>query len=97
MGLAPSACPRAAVTRRPASVFQAGTQRRSVPNFQAAVQMAQSGKLGKLHTLHASIYRPVLENSWLPAEPIPDSEKCDWNLWLGPLPWRPRAVPAADP
>ncbi|MBT5020877.1 MAG: Gfo/Idh/MocA family oxidoreductase, partial [Planctomicrobium sp.] len=30
-------------------VFQAGTQRRSVPNFQKAVDFAHSGKLGKLH------------------------------------------------
>ena len=28
-------------------VFQAGTQRRSVPNFQQAVELAQTGKLGK--------------------------------------------------
>ena len=42
--------------RRYGRVFQAGTQRRSVSNFQAAVHLAQSGKLGKLTTLHASIY-----------------------------------------
>lgn len=70
-------------------VFQAGTQRRSVPNFQKAVDFAHSGKLGKLHTMHASIYLPVLDNTWLPAEPTPAKEKCDWNMWLGPAAWRP--------
>ncbi len=70
-------------------VFQAGTQRRSVPNFQKAVELAHSGKLGKLHTLHASIYRPVLDNTWLPGEPTPAKEIVDWNLWLGPAAWRP--------
>ncbi len=70
-------------------VFQAGTQRRSVPNFQHAVQLAHSGKLGKLHTLHASIYMPELDNSWLPAQPLPARDEVDWNLWLGPAPWRP--------
>lgn len=70
-------------------VFQAGTQRRSVPNFRAAVELAQSGKLGKLQTLHASAYMPVLDNTWLPAEPEPKAEICDWNLWLGPAAWRP--------
>lgn len=70
-------------------VFQAGTQRRSVPNFQKAVELAHSGKLGKLHTLHASVYMPVLDNTWLPAEPTPPRDVCDWNLWLGPAPWRP--------
>jgi predicted dehydrogenase len=70
-------------------VFQAGTQRRSVPNFQKAVKLAHSGKLGKLHTLHASIYLPVLDNAWLPAQPTPARDVVDWNLWLGPAPWRP--------
>lgn len=70
-------------------VFQAGTQRRSVPNFQKAVELAHSGKLGKLHTLHASVYMPVLDNTWLPAEPLPPRDEVDWNLWLGPAAWRP--------
>jgi predicted dehydrogenase len=74
---------------RTGRVFQAGTQRRSVTNFQQAVELAHSGKLGKVHTLHASVYRPVLDNSWLPAEPTPNREKVDWNLWLGTAPWRP--------
>ena len=70
-------------------VFQAGTQRRSVPNFRKAVELAHSGKLGKLHTLHASVYVPVLDNTWLPAQPTPPRDVVDWNLWLGPAPWRP--------
>jgi predicted dehydrogenase len=74
---------------RYARVFQTGTQRRSVHNFQYAVQMAQSGKLGRLRTLHASITAPHRNNDWLPAEPEPPAEQCDWDLWLGPAPWRP--------
>ena len=70
-------------------VFQAGTQRRSVPNFQLAVELARSGKLGKLHTLFASVYIPELRNDWLPGEPTPPKDVVDWNLWLGPAPWRP--------
>ncbi len=70
-------------------IFQAGTQRRSVPNFVTAVELAQSGKLGRIHTIVASVYEPQLDNSWLPAEPSPDREIVDWNLWLGPAPWRP--------
>jgi predicted dehydrogenase len=42
--------------RQSKRVFQAGTQRRSVANFQAAVKLAHSGKLGKLHTVYASVY-----------------------------------------
>jgi predicted dehydrogenase len=70
-------------------VFQAGTQRRSVPNFRAAVRLAHEGKLGKLHTLHASVYTPVAQTKWLEAEPTPPREVVDWDLWLGPAPWRP--------
>ncbi|GIW98202.1 MAG: NADH-dependent dehydrogenase [Pirellulaceae bacterium] len=70
-------------------VFQAGTQRRSVPNFQIAVRLAQQGKLGKLHTLIASVYQPEIKTQWLPGEPTPSVEQCDWNLWLGVAPWRP--------
>ena len=70
-------------------IFQACTQRRSVPNFQRAVHLAHLGNLGKLHTLYASVYEPVIDTKWLPGEPTPPSEVCDWNLWLGPAPWRP--------
>ncbi len=75
--------------RKTGRVFQAGTQRRSVKNFQAAVRLAQSGKLGKLHTVVASVYTPSIETTWLPGEPTPPREVCDWDLWLGPAPWRP--------
>ena len=75
--------------KRTGRIFQAGTQRRSVPNFRQAVQLAHSGKLGKLHTLYASIYVPNLRTQWLPSEPTPKRSVVDWNLWLGPAPWRP--------
>jgi predicted dehydrogenase len=89
-GITIAACQELAETmHRENRVFQAGTQRRSVPNFQKAVELAHGGKLGKLHTLHASIYRPVLDNTWLPSEPTPPRDVVDWNMWLGPAPWRP--------
>lgn len=74
---------------RTGRVFQAGTQRRNVPNFQFAAHLARSGRLGRLHTLHASIYKLECNTSWLPAEPEPPKEVIDWDLWLGPAPWRP--------
>jgi predicted dehydrogenase len=75
--------------RKAKRVFQAGTQRRSVANFQAAVQLAHDGKLGKLHTLYATVYTPGVLTAWLPAEPTPARDVVDWDLWLGPAPWRP--------
>jgi predicted dehydrogenase len=89
-GLTIDLCQRLDETiKRTGRVFQTGTQRRSVPNFQQAVQLAQTGKLGKLHTLYASIYTPSILTEWLPSEPTPDRNVVDWNLWLGPAPWRP--------
>ena len=76
--------------RRCGRVFQAGTQRRTVSNFQAVVHLAHSGKLGKLHTVHASIYDNLHDRyDWLPAEPEPPKDVVDWDRWLGPAPWRP--------
>jgi predicted dehydrogenase len=74
-------------------IFQCGTQRRSVPRFRFAVELAQSGKLGELKTLYAEKapgewfkYHPY---ATLPAEPEPPKDVCDWDRWLGPAPWRP--------
>lgn len=78
-----------ATFERTGRIFQAGTQRRSVPNFQQVVKLAQSGRLGELQTLFATVYIPTLDNTWLPAQPTPSPEVCDWNMWLGPAPWRP--------
>ena len=75
---------------RTGRVFQAGTQRRSLPNFAFAVDLARRGKLGKLQTLHAQPWGLETKMSgWAPAEPEPDKEEVDWDLYLGPAAWRP--------
>jgi predicted dehydrogenase len=70
-------------------VFQAGTQRRNVDNFQFAADLARSGKLGKIHTVHAGILALEESHKWLPEEPLPAKDVVDWDRWLGPSPWRP--------
>ena len=70
-------------------VFQAGTQRRNVDHFRFAAELARSGRLGKIHTVHASILRLVPDLAWLPAEADPDPAVIDWDRWLGTAPWRP--------
>ena len=80
----------AGTMRRTARVFQAGTQRRSLPNFAFAAQLAQTGKLGKLHTLYAQpAGLKTIISGWLPPEPEPPKEQVDWDLYLGPASWRP--------
>jgi len=76
--------------RRTARVFQAGTQRRSLPNFMFAVELARTGRLGKLQTVHAQPAGLGTSTSgWAPAEDEPPKEQVDWDLYLGPAAWRP--------
>jgi predicted dehydrogenase len=70
-------------------IYQAGTQRRSIGNFLFAADLIARGKLGKLHTVHANTLAPATSHQWLPEQPLPTKDECDWNLWLGPCPWRP--------
>jgi len=76
--------------RRTGRVFQAGTQRRNLPHFAFAVELAQKGRLGKLHTLYAHpMGMSTSMSGWAPPEPEPNKEEIDWDLYLGPAAWRP--------
>jgi hypothetical protein len=76
--------------RRTGQVFQAGTQRRSLPNFIFAIDLARRGKLGSLQTLYAHPGGLKTSTSgWLEPEAEPDKEQVDWDLYLGPAAWRP--------
>jgi len=76
--------------RRTGRVFQAGTQRRNLPHFAFAVELARTGKLGKLLAVHAHpAGMGTGMSGWLPAEPEPPKEQVDWDLYLGPAAWRP--------
>jgi len=78
--------------RRYARVYQTGTQRLSEANHVFAIEMARSGRLGKIHTAYAHIapwQAAEMRHDWLPAEPEPPKDEIDWDAWLGPCPWRP--------
>jgi predicted dehydrogenase len=75
-------------------IYQAGTQRRNGVNLNHAYQLARTGKLGKLTTVHAEMgpgknWPAGTTHAWLPGEPEPAKQVCDWDRWLGPSPWRP--------
>jgi predicted dehydrogenase len=77
---------------RYARVYQTGTQRLSEANFVFAIELARSGRLGKVHTTYAHIApwdAAAMRHDWLAAQPEPAKEECDWDQWLGPCPWRP--------
>jgi len=75
--------------RRYGRIYQAGTQRRSVANFILARDLCRNGKLGKLTAVHANTLYPGTNHDWLPGQPEPPRDEIDWDLWLGPTPWRP--------
>jgi predicted dehydrogenase len=76
--------------KRTGRVFQAGTQRRNLPHFAFACELARTGKLGKLQRVYAHpMGMQAMMSGWLPAEAEPDPEKVDWNMYLGPASWRP--------
>ncbi|MFW6124739.1 MAG: Gfo/Idh/MocA family protein [Pirellulales bacterium] len=76
--------------RRTGRVFQAGTQRRNIPHFAFACELARTGKLGKLKRVHAHPAGMRAHMSgWRKAEPEPPKDVLDWDLYLGPAAWRP--------
>ncbi len=77
--------------RRYARIYQCGTQRRNVGNFVFAVNLARTGKLGRLQAVHAEKAGGTsgVHYTVLPTQPQPPREQMDWNQWLGPSPWRP--------
>ena len=76
--------------RRYARVYQTGAQRLSEPPHVFAIEMARSGRLGPIHTVYADCrWRDGVRQDWLPAEPEPSKDELDWDVFLGPSPWRP--------
>ncbi len=76
--------------RRTGRVFQVGTQRRNLPHFAFACELARTGKLGKLKAVYAHPNGlTAMVSGWLPAEQEPDKDVIDWDMYLGPAAWRP--------
>lgn len=72
--------------RRYGRVVQVGTQQRSMPIFQKAIDVIKSGRIGEVTTATAW----VGVNEWSVGEKIePVPEGLDWDLWLGPAPYVP--------
>ncbi len=76
--------------RRCGTVFQAGTQRRNLPHFAFACDLARSGRLGRVTRVYAHPGGMQSATSgWLGSDPAPDPAVADWDLYLGPAAWRP--------
>jgi len=73
-------------------VYQVGTQQRSEYSgkFRLVCELVRNGRIGQLKEVYA--YRQpgaFYPTHWTSdaSKPVPNG--FDWDLWLGPLPWRP--------
>lgn len=75
--------------RKYGRIVQTGSQQRSAPHFQQAVELIRKGEIGKVTLVEAW--------NWTNESPVgignpPDEDPppgLDWDLYLGPAPWRP--------
>lgn len=77
-------------------VFQNGSQYRSMSTLREAIAFIRAGGLGKIKavfTLWGWVNVPTIGKSRIPLNPVlpeePVSDGLDWNLWVGPAPFRP--------
>ena len=72
---------------RYARVFQLGTQIHSGENYHRVVELVRSRTLGAIHTVRVWKAGGTGLMRWTPPPPVPKT--LDYDLWLGPAPWRP--------
>jgi predicted dehydrogenase len=72
--------------RRHARILQAGTQQRSSAAFRYACELVRNGRIGRVLRAHVNVGGTSSYYA-VPAQPVP--EGLDWDMWLGPAPWRP--------
>lgn len=74
--------------RRHGRIVQMGTQWRSGPHYQEAIEFVQSGKLGKIRQVRAWAYLDWVGGIGNPPDSNPPAG-VDYDFWLGPAPLRP--------
>ena len=68
-------------------IVQVGTQSRSAPYNMAAREYVRSGKLGSIHLV--KVYNIKPGRPFKLGKTEPPVEGFDWDIWLGPAPYRP--------
>jgi predicted dehydrogenase len=74
--------------RRYGRVFQVGTQQRSSREFRFACELVRNGYIGEVKKVTVGVGGPPTHSFCdLAAERVPGW--LDYDMWLGPVPWRP--------
>lgn len=73
-------------------IYQAGMQQRSEyeGKFRTTCDLVRNGRIGQLKEVYA--YRlpgAFFPTPWTSDKSVPVPDGFDWDMWLGPLPWRP--------
>jgi predicted dehydrogenase len=71
--------------RRNKTVFQTGSQQRSIGNFRFACELVRNKKIGGLKSVEVGLGGPGGDN--VPCIPMQVPEGFDYSMWLGPAPW----------
>ncbi|MBM4037246.1 MAG: Gfo/Idh/MocA family oxidoreductase [Planctomycetes bacterium] len=74
-------------------VFQHGTQLKSSGGTRLACELVRNGRIGRLKSVRIGS-PPGAATGVHPPQPVPDW--LDYDMWLGPAPWRPYAPPVVN-
>lgn len=70
-------------------VTQMGILIHATDNYRRVVELVESGAIGRVTDVHVWCGKGWGGNETRPAETVPVPEGQDWDLWLGPAPYRP--------
>ncbi len=76
------------LTRRQKVITQMGNQGTASEGFRRAVELVQAGVIGEVREVHAWVSASN-ETQDRPVETPPVPPTLNWDLWLGPAPYRP--------
>jgi len=68
-------------------IVQTGTQNRTSPLVQSAMDFLHAGKLGKIYMVKCVVFRPRETLGRKANSAVPPG--VNYDLWVGPAPWRP--------
>jgi len=73
--------------RRYGRVVQTGSEARANPSCRLACELIRNGRIGRVQEVYVGGVGGPASTEVLPGEDVPAG--LDWDLWLGPAPWRP--------
>ena len=74
------------VARRYGRVVQYGTEARSMANCRLGCELVRSGRIGQVREIRVTAPNSARGGN---TKPMPVPPELDYDLWLGPAPWRP--------